>query len=52
MTDSKLRRLAVTMRELEDGLAEVEAALKKAPNLTMTVLEMMFRPRRILRFES
>jgi hypothetical protein len=27
------------MRELEDGLAEVEAALKKAPNLTMTVFK-------------
>lgn len=39
MTDSQLRRLAVTMRELEDGLAEVEAALKKAPNLTMTVFK-------------
>ncbi len=39
MTDSHLRRLAVTMRVLEDALLEVEAALEPGPELLMTAYE-------------
>jgi hypothetical protein len=39
MTESHLRRLAVTMRLLEDVLLEVEAALEACPHLLMTIYE-------------
>lgn len=39
MTESHLRRLAVTMQALEDALLEFEAALRGAPDLLMTIYQ-------------
>jgi uncharacterized protein involved in exopolysaccharide biosynthesis len=39
MTESHLRRLAVTMRALEDALLEIEAAFDEPPETAMTTYE-------------
>lgn len=39
MTESHLRRLAVTMRQLEDALLDIESALDEPIALAMTVYE-------------